>query len=286
MKRKIYSALFCFLLAAFPFVAHSNVQAHSAGARSDQSASARSDKPRGETYGIRNARIVTVTGAVIENGTVVISAGKISAVGANVAAPSGARIIDATGMSVYPGMIDSGTEIGLTEINSVAGSVDTGEIGENNANVHVDVAIHPDSSHVAVARVNGITTVLTEPRGGEVAGQSALINLDGWTPREMLLKSPVAMHMNWPGAVGRGFEFAAAQQRSRIEVRREQEQRIEALKRIFNDARAYADAKDARAKDPSLPRQDTDLKLDALVPAVRGQMPVIVNVNRERGIKK
>src|SRR5262249_24100024 len=119
------------------------------------------------------------------------------------------------------------------------------------------------------------------PRGGEIAGQSALINLDGWTPREMLLKSPVAMHMNWPGAAGRGFEFAAQQQRSRIEVRRAQEQRIEALKRIFNDARAYADA-----KDPSLPRQDTDLKLDALVPAVRGQMPVIVNVNTERDIKK
>ncbi|HMG34683.1 MAG TPA: amidohydrolase family protein [Blastocatellia bacterium] len=271
MRIKVYGVAAVFIAGVFLAVSHFSVSAQS----------------RTETYAIRNARIVTVTGAVIENGTVVISAGKITAVGAGVAVPSGARIIDASGMSVYPGMIDSGTEIGLTEIGSVAGSVDTGEIGENNANIHVDVAIHPDSSHVAVTRVNGITTALTAPRGGEISGQSALINLDGWTPREMVLKSRVAMHINWPGAQGRGFEFAfAQQQRSVTEVRREQDRRIEALKKIFNDAKAYADAKDARAKDPSLPKQDMDLKLDALVPVVRGQIPIVVNVNTERDIKR
>src|ERR1051325_7291079 len=155
-----------------------------------------------ETYAIRNARIVTVTGPVIENDTVVISNGKIAAVGANVSVPSGAKVIDASGLSVYPGMIDSGTEIGLTEIASVAGTVDTSEIGDNNANIHVDVALRPDSSHIPVTRVNGITTALTEPRGGTIAGQSALINLDGWVPRDMILKSPAAMHINWPGDQG------------------------------------------------------------------------------------
>src|SRR5204862_3871376 len=125
------------------------------------------------------------------------------AVGADVQAPPNARVIDATGLSVYPGMIDAGGQIGLMEIGSVAGSVDVAEIGDNNANIHVDVAIHPDSSHIAVTRVNGITTSLTAPRGGLIAGQSALLNLDGWTPREMVLKSPVAMHLNWPGG-GRG----------------------------------------------------------------------------------
>src|SRR5262252_2605582 len=138
-----------------------------------------------DSYAIRNVKIVTVTGPVIDNGTVVISNGKIAAVGANASAPSGAKVIDGKGLSVYPGMMDADTEIGLTEIGSVAGSVDTNEIGDNNANIHVDVAIRPDSSHIAVTRVNGITTALTAPRGGLIAGQSAIVNLDGWTPREM-----------------------------------------------------------------------------------------------------
>jgi len=239
-----------------------------------------------ETYAIRNARIVTVTGPVIEKGTVVISKGKIAAVGANVTVPQGATSIDATGLSVYPGMIDSGTELGLTEIGSVAGSVDTSEIGDNNANVHVDVALHPDGSHIAVTRVNGITTALSAPRGGLIAGQSALIDLEGWVPREMILKSPVAMHINWPGAQGQGFEFASfQQQRSVTEIRKEQDRQVENLKKILRDAKAYGDARDARSKDAGLPRQDVDLKLEALVPVVRGEMPVIVNANTERDIK-
>src|SRR5215468_2951940 len=162
-----------------------------------------------DSFVIRNARIVTVTGPVIENGSVVISNGKITDVGKSVNVPRGARVIDATGLSVYPGMIDAGTEIGLTEISSVSGSVDTTEIGDNNANIHVDVAIRPDSSHIPVTRVNGVTTALTAPRGSLIAGTSALINLDGWVPKEMILKSPVAMHIVWPGAEVRGGEFAS-----------------------------------------------------------------------------
>lgn len=238
-----------------------------------------------ETYAIRNARIVTVTGPVIEKGTVVISKGKITAVGANVSVPQGATSIDATGLSVYPGMIDAGSELGLTEIGSVAGSVDTAEIGDNNANIHVDVALHPDSSHIAVTRVNGITSALSAPRGGTIAGQSAVINLDGWVPRDMIVKTPAAMHMNWPGAQGRGFDFGGpGQQRNVTEVRKEQDKAIEGVKKILRDAKAYGDARDARAKDSSLPKQDVDLKLEALVPVVRGEMPMIINANTERDI--
>src|SRR5262245_12939177 len=241
-----------------------------------------------DSYVIRNARIVTVTGPVIENGSVVISNGKIAEVGKSVNVPRGARIIDATGLSIYPGMIDSGTEIGLTEISSVAGSVDTTEIGDNNANIHVDVAIHPDSSHIPVTRVNGITTVLTEPRGSLIAGTSALINLDGWVPKEMILKSPVAMHIVWPGAEVRGGEFAGFErgQRSIVDARREADKKIDDLKKILQDAKAYADAKDYAAKDSSVPAQDIDLRLEALIPVVRGQLPVVIQAGTERDIKR
>ena len=238
------------------------------------------------TFAVQNARIVTVSGPVIENGTVVITDGKIADVGAAVSVPSGAKIIDAKGLSVYPGLIDSGTEVGLTEISSVSGTVDTTEIGDNNANVHVDVAIRPDTSHVAVARVNGITTVLTEPRGGLIAGQSALINLDGWVPREMILKTPAAMHITWPGANATGPEFGGQGQRRNVtEARREQDRQVDLLKKIIRQARAYADAKEAREKDPSLPKQDVDLKLEALIPVVRGRLPVVILAINERDIK-
>ncbi|HSE97504.1 MAG TPA: amidohydrolase family protein, partial [Blastocatellia bacterium] len=168
------------------------------------------------------------------------------------------------------------------------GSVDVAEIGSNNANIKVEVALHPDTTHIAVTRVNGITTALTAPRGGMIAGQSALINLDGWVPQEMILKSPVAMHVNWPGGAG-GGGFGGfggfGQQRNLAEVRREQERQVENLKKILRDARAYADAKDARAKDSSLPKLATDLRMEGLIPVVRGQMPVVVNVQLERDIR-
>jgi imidazolonepropionase-like amidohydrolase len=275
-KNKIFSLLFVFTCAA----ALGICEPVELGMRSV------SAQATGETYAIRNARIVTVTGPVIENGTVVISDGKITAVGASVSLPSGAKIIDASGLSVYPGMIDSGTEIGLTEISSVSGTVDTAEVGDNNANIHVDVALRPDSSHIPVTRVNGITTVISAPQGGMIAGQSVLINLDGWVPRDMILKSPAAMHLNWPGGSRGGGDFASfGQQRSVTELRREQDRQVESARKIFRDAKAYADAKEARAKDPGLPKQDVDLKLEALIPVVRGQMPVVIIANIERDIR-
>jgi imidazolonepropionase-like amidohydrolase len=241
-----------------------------------------------DSYVIKNARIITVTGPVIENGSLFISNGKIAEVGKSVNAPRSARVIDASGLSVYPGMIDSGTETGLTEISSVAGSVDTTEIGDNNANIHVDVAIRPDSSHIPVTRVNGITTVLAEPRGTLIAGTSALINLDGWVPKEMILKSPVAMHIVWPGAEVRGGEFAGFErgQRSIVEARREQDKKIEDLRKILQDARSYAAARDSAARDSSVPKPDMDLRLEALAPVVRGQLPVVILAGTERDIKR
>ncbi|HKV37649.1 MAG TPA: amidohydrolase family protein [Blastocatellia bacterium] len=239
------------------------------------------------SYVISGARIVTVTGPVIENGAVLISDGKVAAVGKAVQAPPGAQVIDAQGLSVYPGLIDSGTEVGLTEIESVAGTNDASEIGDNNANVHVDVAIRPDSSHVAVTRVNGITTVVTEPRGGVIAGTSSLIDLDGWVPKDMIVKSRLAMHINWPGDSPFGFEFAGFLDRTESvkKTRLANGKKIDELKKVFEDAKAYSDAKEARIKDPSLPKQNLDLKLEALVPVVRGQMPVVILAATERDIK-
>ena len=115
------------------------------------------------TFAIMNARIVTVSGAVIENGTLLIQDGKIAAVGTNVSIPSGAERIDAKGLSVFPGMIDAATNMGLAEIPAVAATVDLVETGDMNPNAKAIKGINPHSSHVNVTRVNGITTVLSLP---------------------------------------------------------------------------------------------------------------------------
>src|SRR5947209_10253130 len=154
--------------------------------------------PQG-TFVIRGARIVTVSGADVESGTVVIRGGRIEAVGTNVTVPAGAEEINGQGLSVYPGMIDLGTAIGLLEIESGApGTVDTTEVGDLNPNAQAIVAINPHSAHVGVTRVNGVTTVMTQPLGGLIAGQGAVINLDGTSPREMAVVSDAALIVNFP----------------------------------------------------------------------------------------
>jgi len=242
-------------------------------------------------YAIRNARVVTVTGATIERGTVVIRNGKIEAVGANVSVPKDAKLIDATGLSVYPGLIDSNTILGLTEVmtivNGTNGTVDTTEIGDFNPNIKALTAVNPSSELIPVARMNGVTTVITCPRGGLISGQCALINLDGWTPQEMKLLSPAAMQFNYPalgagrrGGFGGGFFGAPNDQQ-----RQQRDRQIEALKKKLEDAQGYAQARDAEAKDKGIPHRPVDLGLEALIPVVKGELPVFVAANSDKEIK-
>ena len=162
----------------------------SAAAQSD--GSQQNKTGRAGTFVITNARVVTVSGAVIENGSVLIQDGRIAAVGTTVSIPSNAEKIDAKGLSVYPGMIDAGTNLGLAEIGQGANAtMDLAETGTQNANAKAILAINPHSSHVNVTRVNGITSVQTVPSGGLIAGQSAVINLNGST------KWPLSQPRGW-----------------------------------------------------------------------------------------
>ncbi|MGB8507581.1 MAG: hypothetical protein WCD76_04175, partial [Pyrinomonadaceae bacterium] len=160
------------------------------------------------TFVIRNARIVTVSGPVIENGTLVISDGRIASVGANAAAPAGAIEVDARGLSVYPGMIDAETNMGLNEIGAVGATVDVQELGDMNPNIAAIWGINPHSANVDVTRVAGVTSVVTMPQGGIIAGQAALINLNGTTPREMSVVPSAALVIEFP-RIGGGGGFAA-----------------------------------------------------------------------------
>jgi imidazolonepropionase-like amidohydrolase len=240
---------------------------------------------RKPTVAIRNATIYPVTSAPIENGTIVFSNGTITAVGKDVAVPQGATVIDGTGLRVYPGMIDSGSQVGLVEISAVPGTVDTNELGDINPNARAEVAVNPHSNVIPVTRVNGITTVITEPSGGIISGSSALIQLAGWTPQEMTVKAPAAMHIHFPRLRGGRFAEVPQDEEAEKEARKNYTQQVDKLRDVLRDAQAYAKVVAARDKDPNVKRYDRDLVLEALVSVVEGREPVVVHASLERDIK-
>jgi imidazolonepropionase-like amidohydrolase len=245
---------------------------------------------RAGTFAIVGARVYTVSGAVIENGTVVIQNGKIAGVGANVSIPAGAERIDGKGLSVFPGMIDAATNMGLAEIGlGVPGSVDSTETGTMNANAKAIRGINPHSSHISVTRVNGITSAMSMPAGGVISGQAALINLNGSTQDEMAIVPTAGLVINFPriatfggGGGGGGFGRQAVDFNEAV---RRRDAQLEELKKTFANAETYARAREAYAKDRSLPYPLTDIRLEAMVPYVRGERLIFFTAERERDIR-
>lgn len=268
-------------LSATVFVLFSSTSAQSDGSQQNKTG-------RGGTFAIVNARIVTVSSGVIENGTVVIQNGKITAVGPTATAPSGAERIDAKGLSVYPGMIDAGTALGLAEIMQGANAtMDVSETGTMNANARAINAVNPHSSHVNVTRVNGITTVLSAPSGGIIAGQGTVINLNGSTQGEMAVEPTAGLVINFPRvSTFGGFTPGVGPQTVDFnEAIKRRDTQLDDLKKIFKNAENYGRARDAYEKDKSLPNPPIDLKLEAMVPYIRGEKPVFFTVERERDIR-
>ncbi len=223
------------------------------------------------SYVIRNATVVPVNGPRIGGGSVVIQNGKIAAVGVNAATPAGATVIDGTGLFVYPGFIDSGTQIGLSEISSVPGGEDKVEIGQFNPHDVALSAVNPHSELIPVARYNGITTVITSAEGGLISGTASLIDLTGWTGDQMAVKRAAAVVVNYPRITGgrRGGRAGGP-----AEGDDAVNQGVTQLRNYFNNAKAYADVKAALAAGGS-GRQTIDLPMEAMVPVVRGELPVV-----------
>lgn len=235
---------------------------------------------------ITGARIMTVSGPVIEKGTVVISGGKIAAVGPDAAVPPGATVIDGTGQTVYPGLIDGLTTLGLTEIGSVAGSVDVAEVGDVNPHAKAWIAVNPHSELLPVARANGITAALAAPAGHLISGQSALIRMAGSTPDELTVKTPVAMHVEYPS--GRAApdpsrpegepDLKTFEERQK-DKKKNQEKDLKRLGNLLEEAKAYGQLLRAG------PAAKADLPMEALGPAARGEVPVVVRADAEDDIR-
>jgi len=243
------------------------------------------------SYAIKGGKVFTLAGPAIENGTVLIRDGKIAAVGAGIAIPADAQVIDASGLEVYPGMFDPITQMGLNEVSAVSATLDVSELGDYNPELVAATAVNPASAHIPITRANGITEVIAAPgttgfdlqSGGLIAGQASAFNMAGWTMDEMQINRSVAMVINWPSIQTRSFDFAtfSIKEKPYADVKKEYDKSVNALGDWMDRARHYAQAKEKGS--PAL--YERDLKLEALVPVVQGKLPVLVIADEARDIR-
>lgn len=242
---------------------------------------------------IRGGRVLTVARGTIDNGVVVMQNGKIIAVGpaGSTAIPKNARVIEAAGMTVYPGLIDSETNLGLTEISAAQMTNDLLEPSDEiMPHMHVYDAFHAESELIPVARLNGVTNAIVSPESGNtLPGQDAFIQLAGADSDEMLLVRDIAMPLNFTGEQRRNeswdkakFPYTrmgmAAQLRQAFIDAQEYQQKWDDYNKAASappDNKEAKDSKDAK-KDDKKTAPKRDLKLEALLPYLQGKRPVVL----------
>lgn len=231
-------------------------------------------KPRGGKFLLQNATIITVTQDTIDQGSVLISGGKIEAVGTDLQEQD-ATIIDCSGLYIFPGMIDSGTRLGLVEVNSVAETQDFMEIGPVSPQMEALSAINPNSVAIPVTRVSGVTTTLAIPAGGIFPGTSALINLNGYTPDQMYTGFKGVV-MNFPSSARTGNW----DKRTDDVVKKENEKEMENLNQIWEKASTYQKLFSAGAELEYYP------EMHQLAKVVSGELALLLEVNTAEDIEK
>lgn len=222
------------------------------------------------------ARPLALTGATVHpvsaepivDGVVLIRDGRIEAVGAGLDVPDDAEVVDLTGLHLYPGFVHPATQLGLTEISSVAGTVDTAEMGNINAAIRVEVAINHDSELLPTSVAGGILSAHVIPGGGLIRGSSAVIRSDGWSWEEMVIQSHSGMHIAFPAA--------AASDEDNDDLR--------LINRVLDQARHYHRAR-AAAEQGQGPRPSRNDQLEALGPLLAGEVPLMLTANGHRVIE-
>ena len=229
--QKKYSTLFILSLALLCKVTSAQETIYPAG-------------PQQGTTAIIHATVHVGNGTVLNDATVVFEKGKITQVGAGIAAPANATIVDGSGKQVYPGLILSNSYLGLKEVGSgVRGSNDLVEIGENNASIRSLVSYNTDSKIINVLRANGILLAHVAPEGELIDGQSSVVQLDAWNYEDAAYKSDIGQFIELPSFIvrqrGRGF----VRQPQAADPMKEAFNKIETIKKFFTEAKAYLQEK-------------------------------------------
>jgi imidazolonepropionase-like amidohydrolase len=254
------------------------------------------------TYAITNARLVPVSGPVVEKGTIVVRDGLIAAIGATVKVPADARVVDGAGLTVYPGLIDAFSSLGIASAQGAGGrggaggggavaalAAFGGGQGGPNANASTRNASHPpglqpevtameqlraDGEAFAGPQSAGITAALTAPASGIFQGQSAFVNLGSGDAAALVIKSPVSQNVGFTPLRNGGYPNSLLGVWS-------------SLRQMLLDAQHYRDEQSAYAKSPrGMRRPEYDASLEALQPVLSGQQPVIMSASTKREIER
>ena len=228
-------------------------------------------------YAIVGAMVHPVSAAPVENAKVIIQDGKITQWGAGTPIPMNTTVIDATGLHVYPGLINAAGDFGLVEIYSTRATVDSDDIAKFQPANRTLSAVHPHSLHVEVVRAEGITTAATLPSGGVISGQGTLIQLDGWTLPEMLRKATLGLVMKLPSLPNE------LNPEKKDELLSKHQKSIQEIEAFITKAQHYARVQ-ALGRNVEVRHRHKDVQLEAMIPYVEGRAPVLFRANTYKGI--
>ncbi|MEX1136192.1 MAG: amidohydrolase family protein [Balneolales bacterium] len=232
-------------------------------------------------YALTNATIHTVTDGVIESGIVLVDGEEIAFVGENARIGPDYIHMDLTGKHIYPGFIDSGTQLGLREVGAISVTLDDAEVGDYNPQVKAFTAINPASVAIPVTRVNGVTTVISQPTSGIFSGKSTLIDLYGYSPDSMAVLKESASHLNWPSATATG----PWDQRDEDEIRQQYEERLDEVNEFWQEAETYHKMWSRYEQSPQGKQvPDKDYVMEGMRNVFSGDLPIMVSVDKEKDI--
>jgi hypothetical protein len=246
--------------------------------------------PAPTSFLLKGGTVHTISGPVIQNGSILVRDGKIVGVGRNLTAPEGVPTIDISGQQVYPGMIDSASTMAL-EKSTDDGPTDAKELGLFNPQLNPVTAVNPDNDFIPATRANGVTSVMEMPDGDLIGGQISLIHMEG-NNDSMLVSKGTAVYLKFPAIRTTPLpahepeddddEPTTAVDEKVIpyaEAKQDYDDKMKALRGFFDDARRYRHAKLAK----KLPK--TDAKFEAMIPVLEGTQPMFVTAVREREIR-
>jgi len=236
--------------------------------------------PQARPVLLRGGDLYTVSHGVLRTTDLLFDGGKITAIGARLAAPPSADVVDVTGKRVYPGLIAPATMLGLIEIGAVRATNDTAETGGITPEAAAHVAYNPDSEILPTVRNHGVTTTQVVPAGTLLRGRPFVTHLDGWTKEDSAVRLTQGLAVTWPTLPRRSPFDEGGTRRSREDLEKERREAITRLEHAFDDARAYLANRSADSPVPP------DVRWEAMRPVLEGNEPVYVEVETYGGIRE